>query len=232
MLNDLPLYVPVIFGLTTLATLLFFHWILLNSAYKKQANFITGGLVIWIILQSIISRTLFYVTNLDRLPPRFVLAILPTLVLILALFFTERGRKFIDSLPLKNITYLNIVRIPVEICLYWLALGKAIPELMTFAGRNFDILAGITAPLVAYFGFEKGKLNKQFILVWNFFALGLLLFIVMNALLSAPVPFQQFAFEQPNIAVLHFPYILLPAFIVPIVLFGHFVSIRRLLNGE
>ncbi|TAH22438.1 MAG: hypothetical protein EAZ08_00730 [Cytophagales bacterium] len=49
-------------------------------------------------------------------------------------------------MPLKNLIYLNIVRIPVEIILFWLFVNKAIPELMTFEGRNLDIIAGITAP--------------------------------------------------------------------------------------
>ena len=43
---------------------------------------------------------------------------------------------------LRILTLLHIVRVPVEIVLYWLFISKAIPGLMTFNGRNFDILAG------------------------------------------------------------------------------------------
>lgn len=158
--------------------------------------------------------------------------ILPTILTIIYLFATQKGRQFIDSLPLNNLTYLNVVRIPVEIVLFWLFLNKAIPELMTFEGRNFDILAGITAPFIAYFGLTKGKLSRQIILVWNFICLGLLLNIVANALLSAPFPFQKFAFDQPDIAILNFPISWLPTFIVPIVLFGHLTSIRQLVKRK
>jgi hypothetical protein len=52
--------------------------------------------------------------------------------------------------------------------------------------------------------------------------------IVVNAALSAPVPFQQFAFDQPNIAVLYFPFVWLPGFIVPLVLFAHLAAIQKL----
>jgi hypothetical protein len=99
---------------------------------------------------------------------------------------------------------------------------------MTFEGRNFDILAGITAPFVAYVGITKGKLNKSVLLIWNILCLGLLLNIVINALLSAPSPIQQFAFDQPNVAILNFPYSWLPTCIVPIVLFAHLAAIRQL----
>jgi len=101
---------------------------------------------------------------------------------------------------------------------------------MTFEGRNFDILAGISAPIIAYFGLTKAKLNRQTILIWNFICLGLLINIIVNALFSAPSPIQKFAFNQPNIAILNFPYSWLPTFIVPIVLFGHLTSIRQLMK--
>ncbi len=124
------------------------------------------------------------------------------------------------------------MRIPVEIVLFWLFQNKAIPELITFEGRNFDIIAGITAAIIAYFGFTKQTINRNILLIWNFICLGLLINIVVNALFSAPSPIQKFAFEQPNIAILNFPFCWLPTFIVPIVLFGHLASIRQLLKGK
>ena len=68
------------------------------------------------------------------------------------------------------------------------------------------------------------------LLWWNIISLGLLVNIIIYAVLSAPFSFQKMAFDQPNIAVLYFPFNLLPAFIVPVVLFGHLVSIRQLLR--
>jgi hypothetical protein len=103
---------------------------------------------------------------------------------------------------------------------------------MTFEGRNFDILAGLTAPVVAYFGFVKSRLSNRFMVMWNVISLLLLLNIVINAILSAPFRFQQFAFDQPNIAVMYFPFVWLPCFIVPVVLFSHLVLIKRLLKDR
>lgn len=152
----------------------------------------------------------------------------PMLVLILLLFITPAGRHFIDSLSLRQLTWLHTVRVPVEIVLYLLFLQKAIPELMTFEGRNFDIVAGLTAPVLAYFSFVGDKPRRNLLLIWNFLSLALLLNIVINALLSAPSPLQKFAFDQPNIAVLLFPYSWLPTFVVPVVLFSHLAAIRQL----
>ena len=148
-------------------------------------------------------------TNLEV--PRFQLLLLPPLFIILFLFNTKNGRVFIDNLDLKTLTIIQIVRLTIEVVLYWLFFAKAVPQLMTFEGRNFDIIVGISATIIYYFGFVKTTLNKSILLVWNILCLGLLINIVVNGLLSSPSPFQQFGFEQPNIAILHFPFMFLPA---------------------
>jgi hypothetical protein len=236
MIPNLPPYIPLIFALTIIATLLLFIWAIKKASLgqvRKKAVQIFVGLVCWLAIQTIFTIQNIYNTNTNTLPPKILLlGVMPAILLLVILFTTKKGRLFIDSLPLEKLTYLHVIRIPVEMVLYWLFLSKAIPELMTFEGRNFDIVAGITAPIVAYFGFTKAKLGRQTILMWNIICLALLLNIVMNAFLSAPSPLQQFAFEQPNIAILNFPFSWLPTFVVPVVLFAHLVSIRQLLKKE
>ncbi|MBO9701031.1 MAG: hypothetical protein J7604_12530 [Sporocytophaga sp.] len=234
MIANLPVFITLIFGLTTLATLTFFGWTIKNSnsvVVKAKSNRIIAGLIVWLALQAALTLKGIYNTEINSLPPKiFLFGLLPVIITIVFLFTTQMGKQFVDSLPLKNLTYISIVRVPVELVLFWLYLNNAVPELMTFEGRNYDIIAGITTPLVAYYGLTKMKLSGQVILVWNFVCLGLLLNIVVNAFLSTPSPMQKFAFEQPNIAILNFPFIWLPTFIVPIVLISHLTSIRRLLG--
>lgn len=236
MIDQLPIFISLIFGLTTIATLLLFILTIKNSHVeqtRKKATPVFIGLTIWLIFQSILTLKSSYNLDTHSFPPNIVLiGIMPTILTIILLFSTFKGRQFMDSLPLKNLTYVNVVRIPVELVLYWLFLNKAIPELMTFEGRNFDILAGISAPIIAYFGLAKTKLSRRTLLIWNVVCLGLLANIVVNALFSAPSPIQKFAFDQPNIAILNFPFSWLPTFIVPIVLFGHLVSIRQLMKNK
>ena len=73
---------------------------------------------------------------------------------------------------------------------------------------------------------------KRILLVWNFICLGLLITIVTIAVLSAKLPIQQWGFDQPNVAIQHFPFAWLPSVIVPIVLMAHLVSIRLLLTRK
>jgi hypothetical protein len=234
MIENLPIYITIVFILTTLISLVIFHFAVLHSSSNnsvRNAKIILSVLSFWLVIQAVVSLNDFYSNDTTGVPPRFVFAFLPPFMTIIILFLTKRGLAFIDNLPLVNITYLNMVRIPVEIILYWLLLHKAVPKVMTFEGRNFDILSGITAPLIAYFGFTLGKLSNKIILYWNVIALFLLLNVLTIGILSAPFVFQAFSFLQPNIAILHFPFVWLPAFIVPLILFGHLVSIRQLLKS-
>ena len=222
-MENLPVYISIIFGLTTILT----AWLFYKAAGNSKPVLLI--ILIWLVVQALIAGSGFY-TVTDTLPPRFLLLVLPPLLGITGLFMSPKGRKFIDGLDLKRLTILHIIRIPVEIVLFFLFTYKAIPELMTFEGRNFDILSGITAPVIFYFAFVRKQLSRKIILIWNVICLGLLVNIVSNAILSAPFPFQQFAFDQPNIAVLYFPFIWLPSCVVPLVLLSHLAAIRQLSN--
>ena len=222
-MDNIPFYISLVFGLTTCLTILFFY----NAS--GRSGMLAGIIIAWAVIQSIIASTGFY-TVTNSIPPRFALLLFPPLLTILLLFITAGGRSVIDKFNATWLTWLHIVRIPVEFILYWLFLYKQVPALITFEGKNFDIISGITAMFIAYFGYQRKQLRKRVLLIWNIACLGLLFNVVIRALLSAPFPFQQFAFDQPTVAVLYFPFILLPGLIVPLVLLSHLVCIRKLLN--
>ena len=184
-------------------------------------------LVLWLILHAVLSLKGFYL-DFTGLPPRFIIVIGPPLLIIILIMIFKKD--WLKDFSLKTLTWLHIVRIPVELILLGLFLDKQIPLLMTFEGRNFDIISGLTAPVIAFFCFHKNILSKKIALIWNFICLGLLLNIVINAVLSAPFVFQKFGFDQPNVAIAFFPFVWLPAFVVPVVLFSHLVCIYRLIK--
>src|SRR5580765_5287491 len=106
-------------------------------------------------------------------PPRlFLFGVLPALLLIISYFLFFRAR-FIERLPLRLLTLVHVVRIPVEIVLLWLFFGGLIPQVMTFEGRNFDILSGILATIVYLIAFRGGTTKTWILIAFNI--LGLLL---------------------------------------------------------
>lgn len=223
-MDTLPLYVPITFGLTVLLALYLFY----RATRSSRVLLVLLG---WSTLQSVLGLSGFY-QAINPSPPRFPLLVLPAFLLVIVLMSTKRGQRFIDSLDLSFLTLLHVVRIPVEVVLFWLFVQGAVPQLMTFEGRNFDILSGLSAPVIYYFGFVRKSLPQTALLIWNIVCLGLVVNIAINGLLSAPTPLQQFAFDQPNIALAYFPFVLLPSVIVPMVIFAHLASIRQLLTSK
>lgn len=220
-MENLPLSLSLAFGVTTGFTV----WVFYKAAHYRWGSLL--GLLLWLLLQGALALGGFY-TITSSFPPRLGLLLGPPLLVLALLFFTTSGRKFLDGLRIETLMLLHLVRIPVELVLFGLYLHQAVPKLMTFEGRNWDILAGLTAPIIYYLAFVTKQMGSKSLLLWNLICLGSLLNIVMNAVLSAPSAFQQFAFDQPNVALLHFPFVFLPSCVVPLVLLAHMVAIRQL----
>ncbi len=212
----------LVFILTTIATI----WLFYKASNNNKK--VVYAILIWTIIVGALGLSGFY-QKVDTVPPRFIFLLGPVILIVVVLFFNKKGRQFIDALDLKWLTILHVVRIPVEVVLYAVFLNGLIPIYMTFEGYNFDIISGITAPIVYYLVFVKKTLGERFLLFWNFFCLVLLINILTIAVLSAQTPLQQLAFDQPNIGVTYFPFVWLPAVIVPIVLLSQLAAIRKLL---
>lgn len=220
-----PAYVPAVFLLVTLLTIFLFV-----RAARFDRTAIVGILVI-VVLQVILGLRGYYLT-VNTFPPRFPLLLFPSLCMILLAFITPGGKKVIARIDLKKLTEMHVIRIFVEFVLLRLLIYGVLPESMTFEGRNFDIISGISAPVVAFIAFRTLPIKRGLLLVWNLLAMGLLLQVVATAILSTPSIIQQIEFDQPNIAILHFPYVLLPSVVVSIVLFGHLVAIKKLITKD
>lgn len=223
MITTIPNWINLLFIVTWMLTLVLFHYA--NGKPNKLTLLIIG----WSLLQSFLAYVGFY-EDTQSIPPRFGLVLIPTILLIIYGLLPKQQKWIEKHRNTKISTFLHIVRLPVEIVLWQLFIFQMVPELMTFEGRNFDILAGITAPIVG-FGFLKNWIGKKALLIWNVLGLILVLFILFNGILSAELPFQQFGFDQPNRAIIYFPFILLPAVIVPIVIWTHLSDIIKLGKG-
>lgn len=223
-MENISTYLPIVFIVITVLTVLQFY-----KASKNHTFLFV--IILWMVAQVILAKSGFFLDEVAR-PPRFVFLVMPPMLVIIGLCLTHSGKKFLDKLDIKQITLLHTVRIPVEIVLYFLFIAGVIPEIMTFDGSNFDILIGLTAPIIYYFAFIRQSLSQRAMIIWNFVGLALLANIVVIAILSSKTPFQQFAFDQPNIAVASFPFNWLPSVVVPIVLLSHIATLRQLYNGK
>ena len=198
---------------------------------RKTAKTVMIILFIWIALQGWLGFRGGYRDYVFTPPKIFILGVAPAFLFILCLLLVSKGRTFLKQLDLKALTVLHLIRIPVELGLFFLCAHKVLPTEMTFTGQNFDILSGLTAPLIVWLVFVKKRKNaKAVLIIWNFICLALLANIVYTAIFSTPYPFQKFGMEQPNIAVFYFPYVWLPTVIVPLVVLAHISTFLKLFS--
>lgn len=223
-MQDIPTWLSFSFILCCLFALFCFH-----TSNGKSLK-LTAIVAIWAVVHAGLALQGFY-ENTTAVPPRFALVIPPAFVLIIWGCLPRNAEWLERSRNTRWSTLLHTVRIGIELVLWKLAALQWVPELMTFEGRNFDILIGISAIPVAYLVWRQ-KLGRNTLLVWNVLGLGFVLFILCNGILSSELPFQQFAFEQPNRAVTIFPFVLLPALVVPIVIWSHLSDILILLRAK
>lgn len=162
-----------------------------------------------------------FLRNTETLPPRFLLIILPSV--FLTIYAYRQLKNQVISIP--KLLAIHLIRIPVEMMLFFCFQKGLIPQAMTFEGWNWDILSALSVIFVLIWVVRK-KRDIQLIKYWNIFAFVLLLNIVIIALLSAPSPIQLLSLDHPNKMVLEFPYVGLPGIIVPIVLLSHLLLFK------
>ena len=223
MTPEIPFWIEILFGFTTLLTVVWFY--ILNPS--RSYAIIMG---VWLALQAYLAIRMTYL-DFEALPPKVMLfGLFPAILAIVLIFLTKAGRKYADGFSVRKLTFLHIIRVPVELVLAGLYHAGGVSVLMTYEGTNFDILSGLTAPIIAWVAFSHGIVKYKLLIIWNIIAILLLLNVVITAIFSFPTPFQLLAFDQPNISVLTYPYVWLPTVVVPLVFASHFIALRKLIR--
>ena len=166
--------------------------------------------------------------DFSRLPPRLLLALAPALLAIVWLCRAQAVGRLLDETPPGWLVYPQSFRIVMEIILWQLFVAGAAPAIMTFEGRNVDILVGLTAPLLAWLCFSRRVWTPSVAMWWNVAGVAILANVVIHAQLAAPTPFRVFHVEPPVTFIAYVPWIWLPGFLVPLAWALHALSMRQL----
>lgn len=232
-MEDIPSYVSATFIAIVIAVLGFIYFAISAATSGKKSivpPIVITILIGWIFIVSLQTFNGFF-TNLSGIPRLPIFVGIPVLTTII-LLIVPRTRAVLMNMPITTLHYLHIIRVPVEMVLWWLAVSRAIPVDMTFEGSNFDIISGISAPFAAVFLVGARSKNRVGAIIWNVVALGLLVNIVGTAISYLPYFFTPTGGEVANLGVFYFPYVLLPTFVVPAVLFCHLVSLCQLICNK
>ena len=157
-------------------------------------------------------------------PPPFGLLLLGTLALGTLVGASPLGAR-LARLPLWLLVLAQAFRLPLELVMHAASLEGTMPEEMSYSGRNFDILTGASALVVAVL-LKRGA-PPVIAQVWNALGAVLLLNVVTVAVAASPL-FKAFGNEPAhvNTFVASFPFVWLPAVLVCAALAGHVVIFR------
>ena len=161
----------------------------------------------------------------DTTPPPFALLVVALLALGVAISFGPAGTR-LAHLPLWTLVAVQAFRLPLEIAMHALVSRGIMPEQMSYSGRNFDVLTGAGAIVVAAL-VAAGVAGRKTVMVWNVAGLALLVNIVTVAILSTP-RLAMFGPDRLNVFVFYPPFVWLPAVLVLAALAGHLIIFRSL----
>ena len=222
MVPDLPLYFSISFIILTVYVVFMF----VNS--NKLTKTTLAIVFVWSILISVLSYIGIYHYQENDTVSRFGFILIPTTIFIIYLL---RNKAFYKERDIRWSTALHIVRFPIELLLFQLAIKEWIPMEMTYKGWNFDIIPGVTA-IVLVIWMNYKTINRKFLIGWNIIGLCLVLFILTNGVLSQEMLYQKFGYSIANKGIAYFPVVLLAGVIVPIVIYTHISDIILLVKRK
>lgn len=184
-------------------------------------------LVLWLGYITLTSVNGIY--NNTTLPPRVpLLLVLPAFASGSFILFSGRNRQLIAALPPSWPVYFQVFRVGVELLLLLLAMNNMIPREATFDGYNFDVIIGLSAPVVAWAVFQNRALNILLYL-WNvagFITLAIVVVIFMTHAYAPALWHKQESIVSRGFGL--FPYTYLAGFLMPCAVFMHVLSLIKL----
>ena len=118
-----------------------------------------------------------------------LLLVLGITIATVAGIFSPIGTALARHARLAWLIGFQAFRMPVEWWLHHAYEAGFVPVQMTYAGRNFDVVTGVTA-LVLGIWIAMRPVPRRVVLAWNVLGLALLINIVVVAILATPVPFR------------------------------------------
>jgi hypothetical protein len=183
------------------------------------------GLGVWLAVTAVLAVSGVF-EHWEARPPRLFLLPATALVSMVLLSRTRALREVLTATPPTWLLLVQGYRVPVELILFALFTAGRAPVQITFEGRNFDILVGLTAPVMAWL-VHRARVSPAVVVAWNVLGFGVLLNTIGVVATSLPGPLRADWPGAPLTVVATWPMVWLPAFLAPLALFLHVNSLRQ-----
>ncbi len=200
-----------------------------GRASGRVAGIATLLALVWLVICSEVAGS-DWLLDPQADPPGLVVLAAPAWLAALVLSLLPATGRLIDHASGFWLVLFQSFRVGVEVLLIWLAVCGHLPDAMSFGGLNYDLIAGVSAPIVAVTAFRYRVVGWRMVIAWNIIGLALLIGAAAVLVLSLRSPWQQVASLRPPIALVQVPYIWLLVFTMPLSLAGHLMSIRQMVR--
>jgi hypothetical protein len=153
---------------------------------------------------------------------------LPVAALVTAFFASGLIRTAIAATPLSALVAVNAIRILGVLFVLLYARGDLPAPFAPSAGWG-DIFIGVTALPLAWSIIRFGRRVAPLVFAWSVIGIADLVNAVALGALSAPGPLQAFAGPPTSAIMTTLPWLIIPGFLVPSLMFIHVVIVYRLL---
>lgn len=196
------------------------------AALRSVLVHVVGGMALWVALALALAGA-GVLRQFAVKPPPLLLLVAGAVALLAWATTRPVATRLLRHTPRAWPVALQTLRVPIELMLFGLYTAGRMPLHLTLEGRNVDVLVGLSAPVVAWL-VHSGRLGARALAVWNVASLACLANIVGMSITTMPGPLQRPWPGVSNVVVTEAPFVLLPALLVPVALFGHVLSLRQL----
>ena len=192
---------------------------------QRRTVRVGAAVLAWLLLTALAAGS-GLLRRFEAIPPPFAGLALAVTVVGIAVPCSPLGTRLVRGLPLWVLVGSQVFRFPLELLMHRAYVEGVMPVQMSYSGRNYDILTGISAGLLGWW-LARGRVPHRVVVAWNGLGFVLLVNIVTVALLSTPV-FRWFGDDRLNTFVAYLPFVWLPAVLVTAALMGHILVWRKL----
>ena len=194
-------------------------------ARRRRTMGVAVATLAWLLLTALAAAS-GALRRFDTFPPPFAGLLLALTAIGVAVPCSPLGTRLVRGLPLWVLVGSQVFRFPLELLMHRAFVEGVMPVQMSYSGRNYDILTGISAGLLGWW-LARGRVPRWVVAAWNVLGFALLVNIVAVAVLSTPL-FRWFGDDRLNTFVTYPPFVWLPAVLVTAALMGHILVWRKL----
>ena len=208
-------------------------WVAFQRVARRSAKELVAPsfvfFALWVVVALTLSARGFFVGAAGTSVPRIVYALVPLSVGYIAYLSLRSVRAVADQIPLHWMIGLQFYRALGVVFLVEWTLG-ALPGAFALPAGIGDIAVGLAAPWVAARVKAGAPRSRELAILWNVLGIADLVVAVTMGVTTTPGPLHLFALDNPNVAIIMLPLVLVPIIAVPFSILLHLIGLHRLVG--